>query len=77
MSSRNAYCSENGTYFFGVIKMEKKPKKKISATKKNVSNKPAEAWYDAAQDNIPTDVLGSYTGTPVDGLQPVQDADDL
>lgn len=23
------------------------------------------------------DVLGSYTGTPVDGEEPVQDADDL
>lgn len=77
MSSGGEYCSKNGTYLFRVIKMEKKTKKKISATKKNVSNKPAEAWYDAAQDNIPTDVLGSYTGTPVDGLQPVQDADDL
>ena len=26
---------------------------------------------------IPTDVLGSYSGTPLDGSQPVQDADDL
>ena len=57
--------------------MEKKTKKKISATKKSVSNKPVRAWYDAAQQNIPTDVLGSYTGTPVDGTNPVQDADDL
>lgn len=24
-----------------------------------------------------SDVLGSYTGTPRDGLRPVQDADDL
>ena len=24
-----------------------------------------------------TDVLGSYTGTPYDGVQPVQDVDDL
>ncbi len=29
------------------------------------------------EDNIMTDVLGSYTGTPVDGDTPVQDADDL
>lgn len=26
---------------------------------------------------IPTDVLGSYSGTPLDGSQPVQDVDDL
>ncbi len=27
--------------------------------------------------NIMSDVLGSYTGTPVDGGKPQQDADDL
>lgn len=27
--------------------------------------------------NIVSDVLGSYTGTPVDGGKPQQDADDL
>ena len=26
---------------------------------------------------IPTDVLGSYSGTPLDGSKPVQDVDDL
>ncbi len=26
---------------------------------------------------IPVDVLGSYTGIPIDGDDPVQDADDL
>lgn len=26
---------------------------------------------------IPSDVLGSYTGEPLDGNRPVQDADDL
>ena len=29
------------------------------------------------EDNIVTDVLGSYTGVPVDGGKPQQDADDL
>ena len=29
------------------------------------------------KDNILSDVLGSYTGTPIDGGEPVQDADDL
>lgn len=28
-------------------------------------------------EEIPTDVLGSYTGSPEDGEKPVQDADDL
>ncbi len=28
-------------------------------------------------DGVMSDVLGSYTGTPVDGGKPVQDADDL
>ena len=28
-------------------------------------------------DNVMSDVLGSYTGTPVDGGKPQQDADDL
>lgn len=28
-------------------------------------------------EEIPTDVLGSYTGAPEDGGRPVQDADDL
>ncbi len=27
--------------------------------------------------NIESDVFGSYTGVPLDGEQPVQDADDL
>ncbi len=30
-----------------------------------------------AGQEIPADVLGSYTGTPEDGGRPVQDADDL
>lgn len=29
------------------------------------------------QEEIPSDVLGSYTGTGADGLSPEQDADDL
>lgn len=30
-----------------------------------------------AEEQDATDVLGSYTGTPRDGIDPVQDADDL
>ena len=35
---------------------------------------PPRAFTD---DGIVSDVLGSYTGVPVDGDKPVQDADDL
>ena len=28
-------------------------------------------------ENIPSDIDGSYTGVPLDGGKPVQDADDL
>ncbi|MBQ2846691.1 MAG: hypothetical protein IJE74_00340 [Clostridia bacterium] len=33
--------------------------------------------YDLPDDEIASDVLGSYTGTAFDDLYPVQDADDL
>ena len=33
--------------------------------------------YDATDDEIVSDVLGSYTGTPFDSDRPIQDADDL
>lgn len=36
----------------------------------------AEIWQ-APENGIPTDVLGSYTGTGLDREYPVQDADDL
>lgn len=36
----------------------------------------AEIWQPQAQ-GIPTDVLGSYTGTGLENERPVQDADDL
>lgn len=39
--------------------------------------KQAQKEYDAMQNEIPTDVLGSYTGTPIDRTVPEQDADDL
>ncbi len=40
-------------------------------------NNPARVLQEMAKENQSTDVLGSYTGTPADGGQPVQDADDL
>lgn len=33
--------------------------------------------YDPIDEDIPSDVLGSYTGTSYDDYYPVQDADDL
>ena len=33
--------------------------------------------YDIDDEEIHTDVLGSYTGTPYDDSRPIQDADDL
>lgn len=33
--------------------------------------------YENGEQEIPSDVLGSYTGTAYDDLFPVQDADDL
>lgn len=37
----------------------------------------SERGYELNDPDIHTDVLGSYTGTPYDGVQPVQDVDDL
>lgn len=37
----------------------------------------AQALPQEGKGDIPSDVNGSYTGTPVDGEVPVQDADDL
>ncbi len=37
----------------------------------------AEIMASISKESIPSDVLGSYTGTPADGLVPEQDADDL
>lgn len=37
----------------------------------------AQALPQEGKGDIPSDVNGSYTGTPADGGTPVQDADDL
>lgn len=37
----------------------------------------ADTLHTQAQEGIPSDVDGSYTGTPVGGGKPEQDADDL
>lgn len=36
-----------------------------------------EKGYDLNDADIHTDVLGSYTGTPYNGIEPEQDVDDL
>ncbi len=59
--------------------MDKKRKKSITARPKGGSfpeNKVRNS-YDAQEQIIVSDVLGSYTGVPVEGEHPVQDADDL
>ena len=38
---------------------------------------PAHVMQEMGREEQSTDVLGSYTGTPADGGEPVQDADDL
>lgn len=50
-----------------------KPKKQ----KKKIIEMPPYNDTMNKEGEIPTDVLGSYSGTPLDGSQPVQDADDL
>ncbi len=35
-----------------------------------------ETWETAREEDV-FDVLGSYTGNPMDGERPIQDADDL
>lgn len=46
----------------------------MKKSKKN-KNKPIDSTLKS--DELPSDVLGSYTGAPVKGEIPVQDADDL
>ncbi|MBQ4604047.1 MAG: hypothetical protein IJB16_05530 [Clostridia bacterium] len=52
-------------------------KRKETVMQKHFPKEKNPRGYDLNDDDIPTDVLGSYTGTPYDGLRPVQDADDL
>lgn len=51
---------------------ENKPKKPKKIIEVPQYNDPVNREGD-----IPTDVLGSYSGTPLDGSEPVQDVDDL
>lgn len=42
-----------------------------------LSKELGEMWLESGDDGIPSDINGSYTGTPKDGGEPIQDADDL
>jgi hypothetical protein len=57
-------------------------KKRTKACKENPQidskvEKIAATLQDMSKSEIPTDVMGSYTGTARDGDTPIQDADDL
>ena len=52
-------------------------KRKENKAQWHFSKERANRGYDLEEEGIPTDVLGSYTGTPYDDLRPIQDADDL
>ena len=58
---------------FHLFKYPDKPKKQ----KKKIIESPQYNDPMNKEGVIPTDVLGSYSGTPLDGSQPVQDVDDL
>ncbi len=51
-------------------------KKKTEKTINNKVNEVINAYKNLDQ-SIQSDVNGSYTGVPLDGGEPVQDADDL
>ncbi len=55
---------------------EAEAKKKNCGCRKKQKN-PAHVMQEMGREEQSTDVLGSYTGTPADGGEPVQDADDL
>ena len=44
---------------------------------KNPTNKALEVTENFNNDEIPSDVNGSYTGYPLSNEKPIQDADDL
>ena len=44
---------------------------------KNPTKKALEATENFNNDEIPSDVNGSYTGRPLNNERPIQDADDL
>lgn len=57
----------------------KTKKEKIILARKKMErlNKELGAMWNDNDPDIPSDINGSYTGTPIDGGKPQQDADDL
>lgn len=51
--------------------------KRKSGSNSSSVNSVAQTMQHQSEHGVPSDVLGSYTGTPIDGLVPEQDADDL
>jgi len=60
-----------------VIKMAEKKKCGCGKKKSGKHEAPESILKQEGKSDIPSDVLGSYTGTPVDNGTPIQDADDL
>ena len=56
---------------------KKKPSEKAIRAINKKSEEIAKIWSPDDDGIINSDVLGSYTGTGIDGEKPVQDADDL
>ena len=52
-------------------------KRKENKAQWHFTNEKTNRGYELNDEEIHTDVLGSYTGTPYDDLRPIQDADDL
>lgn len=60
--------------------MKKENKKLSERAVKKINRKAeeiADIWSGDTNEEIPSDVLGSYTGNPIDTDRPIQDADDL
>lgn len=57
--------------------MNLKHRQSHSDRKEEKVGKMASTLPNMSKGDIPSDVLGSYTGTPRDGEKPDQDADDL
>ena len=60
--------------------MKSKKNKPTAKAVKSINKKSeeiAKIWSDDEDEEIKSDILGSYTGNPSDNDRPVQDADDL
>lgn len=57
--------------------MDKEREQFHSDSKEEKVGKMASTLPNMSKSDIPSDILGSYTGTPRDGEKPDQDADDL